>query len=107
MLVFSFVSIQLLQDWQWDGQSGMPQNSRVREATAIHVTVGDRSSISYSLPMVTGPAGYRPVLEVHLDTVVITSSLNDIQMVTSESCRVGNSPFFAIVYIELENQGSL
>ncbi|KAG6903050.1 hypothetical protein C0995_007483 [Termitomyces sp. Mi166 len=79
---------KLLQDWQWDGQSEIPQKSRVREATAIHVNVGDRSSMSYILPMVTGPAGYRPVLEVHLDTVVVTSSLNDIQMVTSESCRI-------------------
>ncbi|KAG6841879.1 hypothetical protein C0991_005609 [Blastosporella zonata] len=76
------------KDWQWDGVSEIPRRSRVREATAIQVTVGDRSSISYTLPMVTSPSGYRPVLEVHLDTVVVSSSLNDIQMVTSESCRI-------------------
>ncbi|KAG6849567.1 hypothetical protein H0H93_007348 [Arthromyces matolae] len=58
-------------DWQWDGQSEIPKKSRIREATAIHVTVGDRSSISYTLPMVAGPHGYQPVLEVHLDTVVV------------------------------------
>jgi hypothetical protein len=38
--------------------------------------------------MVTGPSGYQPVLEVHLDTFVVTSSLNDIRLVTAESCRV-------------------
>ncbi|KAG6832605.1 hypothetical protein H0H92_014441 [Tricholoma furcatifolium] len=76
------------KDWQWDGLSDNPQKSRVREATSIQVTVGDSSSISYTLPMVASSSGYRPVLEVHLDTVVITSSLNDMQMVTSESCRI-------------------
>ncbi|KAG5648496.1 hypothetical protein DXG03_003107 [Asterophora parasitica] len=38
--------------------------------------------------MVVDPSGYRPILEVHLDTVVITSSLNDIRLVTAESSRI-------------------
>lgn len=38
--------------------------------------------------MVTGPAGYEATVEVHLDTMTATSSLNDIRLVTSESCRV-------------------
>lgn len=38
--------------------------------------------------MVAGPQGYEPVLEVHLDTVAVTSSLNDIRLVSAESCRV-------------------
>ncbi|KAF5386043.1 hypothetical protein D9615_002215 [Tricholomella constricta] len=76
------------KDWQWDGKTDVPQRQRVREAAAIHVTVGDRSSISYILPMVTGSSGYRPVLEAHLDTIAITSSLNDIRLVTAESSRI-------------------
>ncbi|KAG6891470.1 hypothetical protein C0992_006201 [Termitomyces sp. T32_za158] len=71
------------KDWQWDGQSYMPEKSRVREATAIHVTVGDRSSISYTLPMVTGSAGYRPVLEVHLDTVSERHTNGDFGVLSS------------------------
>jgi hypothetical protein len=38
--------------------------------------------------MVTGPEGYEPRLEVHLDTVSVTSSLNDIKLIAAESCRV-------------------
>jgi hypothetical protein len=40
------------------------------------------------MPMVVGPAGYEPLLEVHLDNIVVTSSLNDIRLLTAESCRV-------------------
>lgn len=72
----------------------MPYRQRTREPAAIHLAVGDRSSISYTLPMVTGPSGYQPVLEVHLDTITVTSSLNDIRLVTAESCRVGLLLFF-------------
>lgn len=38
--------------------------------------------------MVVGPTGYEPLLEVHLDSFVVTSSLNDIRLLTAESCRV-------------------
>jgi hypothetical protein len=81
--------LALVQDWQWDGRAEIPQRQRVREPATIHLTVGDRSSINYTLPMVMGPSGYQPVLDIHLDTPVVTSSLNDIRLVTAESCRVG------------------
>jgi hypothetical protein len=38
--------------------------------------------------MTIGPVGYEPLLEVHLDNIVVTSSLNDIRLLTAESCRV-------------------
>lgn len=38
--------------------------------------------------MVVGAAGYESILEVHIDTIAVTSSLNDIRLVTAESCRV-------------------
>ncbi|KAJ7287460.1 hypothetical protein C8J57DRAFT_1431026 [Mycena rebaudengoi] len=66
------------KNWQWDEQSQLQRRPRRREPASVHVTVGDRSSINYIMPMVAGPEGYEPVLEVHLDTVAITSSLNDI-----------------------------
>jgi hypothetical protein len=40
------------------------------------------------MPMVAGPTGYEPQLEVHLDDVSVTSSLNDTKLLSSESCRV-------------------
>lgn len=54
----------------------------------IHLIAGDSSTISYIVPMVAGPKGYEPLLEVHLDSIAITSSLNDIRLLTAESCRV-------------------
>ncbi|KAG1765509.1 hypothetical protein EV702DRAFT_1283104 [Suillus placidus] len=75
------------KNWQWDGLSDYPR-PRKRDHAALHCTAGDSSSISYLLPMVTGPDGYEPRLEVHLDTVSVTSSLNDIKLIAAESCRV-------------------
>jgi hypothetical protein len=49
------------------------------------------------MPMVADSAGYEPTLEVHLDTVAITSSLNDIRLVSAESCRVSSSHPIVIV----------
>ncbi|KAK1218471.1 Macrophage colony-stimulating factor 1 receptor [Marasmius sp. AFHP31] len=76
------------KNWQWDGLSESPNRPRTREPGYLHVTAGDRSSISYLMPMVAGSNGYEPILEVHLDTAAVTSSLNDIRLVSSESCRI-------------------
>ena len=40
------------------------------------------------MPMVATARGYEPTLHVHLDTVTMTSSLNDIRVLTAESCVV-------------------
>ncbi|CAA7261639.1 unnamed protein product [Cyclocybe aegerita] len=76
------------KDWQWDGQVEVPQRPRRRESAFISVTVGDQSSINYVMPMFVGPSGYESTLEVHLDAVTVTSSLNDIRLISGESCRV-------------------
>ena len=76
------------KDWQWDGLVEIPHRPRKREPAFFSLTIGDRSSISYLLPMVVGPSGYESVLEVHLDTMTITSSLNDIRLISAESSRV-------------------
>ena len=89
------------QNWQWDGKneesntnkekaerSQIPERPRIREAASIHVRAGDNSTVSYTMPFVASPTGYDPILEVHLDTVTVTSSLNDIRLITAESCRV-------------------
>lgn len=78
----------LPQNWQWDGLSSSSNQRRKRESATIYLKAGDRSSIRYALPMVIRPTGYEASLEVHLDTIVMTSSLNDIRLVTAESGRV-------------------
>lgn len=76
------------KDWQWDGLSEVPKRSRRREPASISVTVADRSSINYLIPVVAGRSGYETVFEVHLDDISVTSSLNDIRLISAESCRV-------------------
>ncbi|KAF6761220.1 hypothetical protein DFP72DRAFT_34729 [Ephemerocybe angulata] len=76
------------KDWEWDGKSDLPRRPKRRENATIDLSIGDRSSINYVMPMVSGPEGYEAHMEVHLDSLVVTSSLNDIKLITSESCRV-------------------
>ncbi|KZT72059.1 hypothetical protein DAEQUDRAFT_664662 [Daedalea quercina L-15889] len=76
------------KDWLWDGKVDVPDRPRKREAAFIHVKAGDSSTISYIMPMVASATGYHPLLEVHLDTVTIASSLNDMRLLTAQSCRV-------------------
>ncbi|KAI6157760.1 hypothetical protein BKA82DRAFT_130576 [Pisolithus tinctorius] len=75
------------KDWQWDGQAQGPKHNK-REPAFLHLTAGDSSSISYTIPMVIGPEGYESRLEVHLDTVQLNSSLNESRIIFAESCRV-------------------
>lgn len=78
----------LVQNWMWDGEVNVPNRPRKREPASIHVRAGDSSTISYMMPMVATSRGYEPTLHVHLDTLTITSSLNDIRVLTAESCVV-------------------
>ncbi|KIJ61338.1 hypothetical protein HYDPIDRAFT_177084 [Hydnomerulius pinastri MD-312] len=75
------------KNWKWDGRADFLR-PKIREHASLHVAAGDSSSISYLIPMVIGPDGYESRLEVHLDTVKVTSSLNDIKLIIAESCRV-------------------
>jgi hypothetical protein len=40
------------------------------------------------MPMVADAQGYRPHLDVHLNNVTVSSSLNDIRLLTATSCEV-------------------
>ncbi|KAI9455337.1 hypothetical protein BJY52DRAFT_1280457, partial [Lactarius psammicola] len=75
------------KNWQWDGFVNVPR-PRTREAASLSIRAGDDSTISYVMPMVADAQGYHPLLEVHLDSVTVSSSLNDVRVLTTESCRV-------------------
>ncbi|KAI0342100.1 hypothetical protein BDW22DRAFT_1358216 [Trametopsis cervina] len=76
------------KNWQWDGEVDIPNRPRKREAASVHVRAGDNSTISYNMPMVATSRGYEPSLHISLDTITITSSLNDIRILGAESCVV-------------------
>jgi hypothetical protein len=75
------------KNWEWDGKSSARKSGR-RDPAHLLLKVSDGSTISYTMPMVPSPDGYEPLLEVHLDSVAISSSLNDTRFVEAESCRV-------------------
>lgn len=77
-----------VQDWQWDGRVHIPGRPRKRESAVIDIMAGDRSTISYNMPMIVTQSGYESAMEVHLDDVVVTSSSNDIRLLCAESARV-------------------
>ena len=66
----------------------VPNRPKTREGASIHVRAGDTSTITYLMPMIANSRGYEPTLEVHLDTVSVTTSLNDIRLLQADSCRV-------------------
>ncbi|KAH9929533.1 uncharacterized protein BXZ73DRAFT_47994 [Epithele typhae] len=76
------------KNWQWDGKVDYSDRPKKREAASIHVRAGDSSTISYVVPMIASTNGYLSMLEVHLDTVTMTSSLNDIRLLSAETCRI-------------------
>src|SRR5260221_8801034 len=63
---------------------------RTHEATflGIKAQAGDNSTIRYLMPMVTDAQGYQPHLKVYLNNATVSSSLNDIHLLTMESCEV-------------------
>jgi len=89
--------------WQWDGNVNISPPKK-REPASIRIAAGDSSTISYIMPMVVGPAGYEPLLEVHLDSVIVTSSLNDIRLLTAESCRVSTILYILFISFRTGSQ---
>ncbi|PFH51536.1 hypothetical protein AMATHDRAFT_74889 [Amanita thiersii Skay4041] len=76
------------KDWQWDGKVDIPNRPRKREPALIQIAIGDSSSIRYTIPMVADVHGYTSTTELHLDGIMVTSSLNDIRLIHAETCRV-------------------
>ncbi|KAI9507443.1 hypothetical protein F5148DRAFT_1205043 [Russula earlei] len=75
------------KNWQWDGYVNVPR-SRTREAASLSVKASDDSTIHYLMPIVADSEGYHPCLSVHLNGVTVSSSLNDIRLLTAKSCEI-------------------
>ncbi len=77
------------QNWQWDGYVNTPR-PRIREAASLSIKVGDDTTIRYLVPIVADVQGYHPYLKVHLNSMTVSSSLNDTRLLTTKSCEVSN-----------------
>ncbi|THH07232.1 hypothetical protein EW145_g3529 [Phellinidium pouzarii] len=74
------------KNWQWDGLEDVPRNSKQREPASIQVRIGDKSSMKYLIPMIATSEGYTAELDVFMESVSVTSSLNDIRLLEANSC---------------------
>ena len=79
----------MYQNWQWDGYVNAPR-PRTREAAFLSIKVGDDSTIRYSVPMVADAQGYHPHLNIHVNSMTLSSSLNDTRLLTTKYCEVGS-----------------
>lgn len=80
------------KDWQYDpATSSSVVNLATRPFGWFVVEAGPGSTFTYLLPTVAAKDGFDSLLEVHLDTVAISSSINYRKFLRAETCRVGIS----------------
>lgn len=65
-----------------------PRNSKLRDPASIQIRAGDSSTLKYLVPMVATVDGYSAELDLNLDDVLVSSSLNDMVIIDVESYKV-------------------
>jgi hypothetical protein len=90
------------QDWQWDGQAEVFHPYGERDGASIQIRAGDNSTATYLVPMVANEDGYEASMDVHLENVSVTSSLNDIRILSARECHVRSS-FFTMFCLPKED----
>ncbi|KAH8118988.1 hypothetical protein DFH11DRAFT_1696800 [Phellopilus nigrolimitatus] len=76
------------KNWQWDGLTNALRDRKQRESASIQFRIGDKSSVKYLVPMVATAEGYTAELDIVLDNISVTSSLNDIRLLEANSCSI-------------------
>lgn len=76
------------QDWRYDIIDLELTDPMIRPYGWLDMSLGPNSTLSYALPMVNSDAGYETLVEVHLDALAISSSVNYATFLRAETCRV-------------------
>lgn len=84
---FRLPSREASKDWKYDGNDLNYDNSQ-RPYAWLDFKMGPESCVTFVLPMVASQSGYETLLEIHLDSVAIFSSVNYEKFVEARSCRV-------------------
>ncbi len=75
------------KDWMFpDTRAESPQ----RKYGWLDVVVGANSSVRYIMPIVGSKEGYNSILELHLDKLLVRSSVNYEAFLNAKSCRVSS-----------------
>ncbi|GAA5979280.1 hypothetical protein JCM10908_002865 [Rhodotorula pacifica] len=75
------------KDWRYSDW-GSVHESVVRPYGWLDVSIGPNSTVTYVLPMVATTAGFDTLLELHLDELGMTSSVNYAPFLQAQTCRV-------------------
>ncbi|KAK4051737.1 Macrophage colony-stimulating factor 1 receptor [Microbotryomycetes sp. JL221] len=87
--IFRIPTREPSKDWQYDSiPSAGADHAVVRPYGWLDATVGAHSTISYNLPFVSTSEGYETLIEVHLDKLGISSSVNYATFIHAETCRL-------------------
>ncbi|KLO15399.1 hypothetical protein SCHPADRAFT_995885 [Schizopora paradoxa] len=78
------------KDWQWDGKADYVRNSKLREPASMQFRAGDASTLKYLVPMVATTEGYTAEMELILDKVAVSSSLNDMVILDADSYKLSS-----------------
>ncbi|KAL8281144.1 hypothetical protein RQP46_006502 [Phenoliferia psychrophenolica] len=77
------------KDWKYDGLEATTYGgSVVRPYGWLDIALGSNSTMSYVLPMVATSEGFDTLVELHLDEMSITSSVNYATFLNAATCRV-------------------
>ncbi|KAK4047646.1 Macrophage colony-stimulating factor 1 receptor [Microbotryomycetes sp. JL201] len=87
--IFRIPTREPSKDWQYDSLDlATLESIPNRPYGWLDATIGSNSTICYSLPMVSDRDGYETLIELHLDNLGISSSVNYATFVKAESCRL-------------------
>lgn len=78
------------KDWRYDGLADNISfvDAEQRPYGWLDVRLGPESSVNFVLPMVADHNGYDTLLEVHLDDMLISSSVNYEKFFKAKLCRL-------------------
>ncbi|SCV73833.1 BQ2448_6263 [Microbotryum intermedium] len=79
------------RDWKHDSVdsgSGLGTDATARAYGWLGIGLGPNSTLSVVIPMVATASGYDQQVEVHLDEVSISSSVNYAPFLRAQSCRI-------------------
>ncbi|KAM0754575.1 hypothetical protein T439DRAFT_352583 [Meredithblackwellia eburnea MCA 4105] len=86
---FRIPTREVSKDWKYSGiDASNFGGSMKRPYGWLDVALGPNSTLSYVLPAIYTSAGYETLVELHLDEVSVTSSVNYAVFLRSETCRI-------------------
>lgn len=86
-----------VKNWRYDAAGDLgPNKLGSRPFGWFDVVIGANSTIAYEMAMVAHEQGYENMLQLHFDTISMSSSVNQSRFLTADSCKVTNLTYLNI-----------